>query len=105
LTELTALSSKMFRKSGLPVFDVTNLRNEWDAATTAFGRPELLVHDLRRSGARNLTDSGVQERVAMSISGNKTRSVFDRYNIVAPEQLLDAMEKLQQRSGNLSVGG
>ncbi len=52
----------MFCKSGLPVFDVTNLRNEWDAATTAFGRPELLVHDLRRSGVRNLTDSGVQER-------------------------------------------
>jgi hypothetical protein len=30
---------------GNPFFDVTNLRNEWDAATTAFGRPELLVHD------------------------------------------------------------
>jgi hypothetical protein len=35
--ELTALLPKMFRKSGQPVFDVTNLRNEWDAATTAFG--------------------------------------------------------------------
>ena len=104
-TTLTALLSKMFRKSGQPVFDVTNLRNEWDAATTAFGRPELLVHDLCRSGVRNLTDTGVQERIAMRISGHKTGSVFDRYNIVAAEQLLDAMEKVQQHSANLSVGG
>ena len=95
----------MFRKSGQPVFHVTNLRNEWDAATTAFGRPELLVHDLCRSGVRNLTDTGVQERIAMRISGHKTGSVFDRYNIVAAEQLLDAMEKVQQHSANLSVGG
>ena len=99
--ELTALLSKMFRKSGEPVFDSTNLRKEWDNATTAYGRPELLIHDLRRSGVRNLTDSGVQEKVAMSISGHKTRSVFDRYNIVADKQLRDAMDKLQQRSGNL----
>jgi integrase len=89
-------TSKMFRKSGQSVFDVTNLRNEWDAVTTAFGRSELPVHDLPRFGVRNLTDSGVQERVAMSTSGHKTRSVFDRYNIVAPKQLLDAMEKVQR---------
>ena len=41
----------------------------------------------------------------MRISGHKTGSVFDRYNIVAAEQLLDAMEKVQQHSANLSVGG
>jgi integrase len=104
--ELTDVLLKQFRKTGsngkpLPVFDSTNLRKEWDDATTAYGRPDLLVHDLRRSGVRTLLNSGVQEKVAMMISGHKTRSVFDRYNIVAEKQLMDAMEKVQARSGNL----
>jgi hypothetical protein len=45
---------------------------------------------------RKLHSSGVQERVAMMISGHKTRSVFDRYNIVSEQDLTDAVRKLQK---------
>ena len=52
------------------------------------------MHDFRRTGARNLVRAGVSENTAMRITGHKTRSIFDRYDIVSGSDLQEAAEKM-----------
>ena len=74
---------------------VRDFRELWRNACVTAGIPTLLFHDLRRTAARNLRRAGVAEGVIMKIGGWRTRSVFERYAIVAQSDIMDAMVKLE----------
>lgn len=96
-------------KDGL-AFDSSNLRKSWEKACDSVGLGKitpvkgkkyyhysgLMIHDLRRSGVRNLRKAGVPESVSMKISGHRSRSVFERYNIVDVEDVRQAMKRVEQ---------
>lgn len=73
---------------------IKDFRGAWKTACDAAGCPGRIPHDFRRTAIRNMTRWGVQEQVAMMLSGHKTRSVFQRYNIVNEEDLRQAAAKL-----------
>ncbi len=80
----------VFHDNGKPIGD---FRKAWANASRESG-VTVSVHDLRRSGVRNMVRSNIPERVAMAISGHKTRSIFDRYNIVSEADVEQTIAKV-----------
>jgi integrase len=98
-----------------------SLKHSWRKSCQAVGLGEMvkdatrgrkvwqgkIPHDFRRTAVRNMIRAGVPEKVAMAISGHKTRSVFDRYNIVNENDLEKAARALsayfEQKKVTLTV--
>jgi integrase len=81
----------VFHRNGKPI---KSIRRVWQNACRAAGCPGRIPHDLRRTAVRNMVRCGIPEAVAMKISGHKTRSVFERYNVTSDGDLRAAATRL-----------
>jgi integrase len=87
-------SPYVFHRAGRPM---KGFQGSWERAVRETGLTGKLFNDFRRTGVRNMIRSRVPERVAMAISGHKTRSVFDRYHIVSDTDLREAARRIDAR--------
>lgn len=82
----------VFQRHGRPV-GYTTLLHHWQRATKRAGCEARLIHDLRRTAARDFRMAGVDEDTIMALCGWRTRAMFDRYNIINDADLAAAVAK------------
>lgn len=73
---------------------MVDFRKAWADAFKKTKTSRRLFHDLRRTAVRNMVRAGVPQSVAMTISGHKTASMFQRYNVTRATDQVEALRKI-----------
>jgi integrase len=86
------LATHVFHRAGVPVVD---FQKPWTLACREAGVAGKLFHDLRRTAVRNMIRAGASQPVAMSVSGHRTVSMFQRYDITTDDDQREALRRMQ----------
>jgi integrase len=94
------LIEHVFLYLGKPLKDIgRSLETACKAAGITYGRFEkngLTFHDLRHTFNTYMRKAGVQESVIMAITGHARNRMFDRYNTIDDEDLLQAIDQFER---------
>jgi len=86
----------VFHRDGKWLKRYDQFKTAWVNARARLGYSHKGFHDFRRTVTRRLLDAGVDDVTSMKITGHKTRSVFDRYNVRNEQDVKNAAEKLSR---------
>jgi len=87
---------------GVPVFTYAGrkvglIRKAFESACKKAEIEDFVFHDLRHTFNTNAYKSGMPIPTIMAITGHKSMSMFQRYLTLQPEDLREAMAKMEQR--------
>ena len=93
-------TNRVFLSKGKPVNNFAgNYQLQWSRAAQEVELGDFTFQDLRHCAINNLRISGNDHLTIMAISGQKTTSVFQRYNVVTEEELQGVKWKTEESSG------
>ncbi len=87
-----ALAEHVFHVHGKPM--PTSTFNAWfRQARDPAGVVGRIPHDLRRTAARNMIRGGVPQSIAKRVTGHRSDSMFQRYDVASMDDKLEALRK------------
>jgi integrase len=86
------VSEFVFHRNGKRI-PTSTFEVQFRRANEAAGVVGRIFHDLRRTAARNMVRAGVPQSIAQRVTGHRSASMFNRYDITSTDDKLEALKK------------